>query len=129
MKKSESSIKCNSCRQYIPSHKMFLHEGFCQRNNIFCEHCEQVFLRKEYDKHILEISKNLTNINKESIIKRLNTDFKGFKSDISDNSIKINKVKKKRNKIPIIEEYRIRKPIFIDTNGNVIYGETDNNFL
>ena len=129
MKKSESSIKCKSCRQYIPSHKVFLHEGFCQRNNIFCEHCEQVFLRKDYDKHILDISKNLTNTNKESIIKRLNTDFQEFKSDISDNSIKINKVKKKRTKIPIIEEYSIRKPIIIEPNGKIIYDKNNNNCL
>ena len=130
MKKSESSVKCKSCRQYIPSYKMFLHEGFCQRNNIFCEHCEQVFLRKDYDKHILEISKNLTNINKESIIKRLNTDFQEFKRDISSSSININKVKKIRTKIPIIEEYSIRKPIIIDPNGNIINDNNNsNNYL
>ena len=45
--KTESKlIKCQNCRQDILSSKMFLHEGFCQRNNIFCEHCNKVFLKK-----------------------------------------------------------------------------------
>ena len=94
MKKNESKIKCKTCRQYISSNKMFLHEGFCQKNNIFCEHCEQVFLRKEYDKHIIEISKNLSNKNKQSVIKRLSTDFQGFKSNASSDNIKVIPVKK-----------------------------------
>ena len=140
MKNNEPTIKCNSCRQYIPSSKMFLHEGFCQKNNIFCEHCEKVFLRNDYDAHILEISKNLSNTNKESIIKRIKTDFKGFKSDKSninknDNNIihrtidskRLNN-KKIRIKIPVLEEYKIRKPIVIEPNGNITYGK-NNDYL
>ena len=140
MKNNEPTIKCNSCRQYIPSSKMFLHEGFCQKNNIFCEHCEKVFLRKDYDAHILELSKNLSNTNKQSIIKRLKTDFKGFKSDKSninknDNNIihrtidskRLNN-KKIRIKIPVLEEYKIRKPIVIEPNGNITYGK-NNDYL
>ena len=119
---------------------MFLHEGFCQKNNIFCEHCEKVFLRNDYDAHILEISKNLSNTNKESIIKRIKTDFKGFKSDKSninknDNNIihrtidskRLNN-KKIRIKIPVLEEYKIRKPIVIEPNGNITYGQ-NNDYL
>jgi hypothetical protein len=119
---------------------MFLHEGFCQKNNIFCEHCEKVFLRNDYDAHILEISKNLSNTNKESIIKRIKTDFKGFKSDKSninknDNNIihrtidskRLNN-KKIRIKIPVLEEYKIRKPIVIEPNGNITYGK-NNDYL
>ena len=45
-------IKCKNCRQEIEEEKMFLHEGFCQRNNIFCEHCQKVFLKKDYNKHL-----------------------------------------------------------------------------
>ena len=48
---------------------MFLHEGFCQRNNVFCEHCERDYLKKDYKEHILEISVNLTKKNRESISK------------------------------------------------------------
>ena len=149
MKKSESTIKCKSCRQNIAANKMFLHEGFCQKNNIFCEHCEKVFMWKDYDNHILEISKNLTKKNRETIIKRLVTDFKGFKSDITDNninyninynninynnntidnSIKENHYRKKVIKVPIIEEYKIRKPIEIDSNGNIIKSKNSDSLL
>ena len=130
MSKNELKIKCKSCRQYIPSHKMFLHEGFCQKNNIFCEHCDQVFLRKDYDQHILEISKNLSKTNKDSIIKRLKTDFKDFKNENYNNNdyfSKENNVKKKSMKItiPIIEQLTIRKPIVIGPYGNILPAKND----
>ena len=130
MNKNELKIKCKSCRQYIPSHKMFLHEGFCQKNNIFCEHCDQVFLRKDYDQHILEISKNLSKTNKDSIIKRLKTDFKDFKNDNYNNNdyfTKEKNVKKKSMKItiPIIEQLTIRKPIVIGPYGNILHAKND----
>ena len=130
MNKNELKIKCKSCRQYIPSHKMFLHEGFCQKNNIFCEHCDQVFLRKDYDQHILEISKNLSKTNKDSIIKRLKTDFKDFKNDNYNNNdyfTKEKNVKKKSMKItiPIIEQLTIRKPIVIGPYGNILPAKND----
>lgn len=139
MEKDESTVECKTCRQYIPTYKMFLHEGFCQKYNIFCEHCDKVFLRKDYDEHILEISKNLSNKNKETIIKRLNTDFKGFKSDFINNetdkninSVKLNnytKIKKTQVKIPIMEEYSIRKPIVIGPNGDIIYSKNNDHLL
>ena len=139
MEKDETSIECKTCRQFIPSYKMFLHEGFCQKNNIFCEHCDQVFLKKDYDEHILEISKNLSSKNKETIIKRLNTDFKSFKSEFKNNntektidSVKLNnykKVKKNQVVIPVIEEYKIRKPIVIAPNGDIIYGKNNDYLL
>ena len=119
MKKSESKIKCKSCRQYISSDKMFLHEGFCNKNNIFCEHCEQVFLREEYDSHILEISKNLSNKNKQTVIKRLTTDFNGFRNNINNDNIIVKPIKKNSMRIPIIEEYSIRKPIYIGPYSNI----------
>ena len=130
MNKNELKIKCKSCRQYIPSHKMFLHEGFCQKNNIFCEHCDQVFLRKDYDQHILEISKNLSKTNKDSIIKRLKTDFKDFKNENYNNNdyfTKEKNVKKKSMKItiPIIEQLTIRKPIVIGPYGNILPAKND----
>ena len=130
MSKNELKIKCKSCRQYIPSHKMFLHEGFCQKNNIFCEHCDQVFLRKDYDQHILEISKNLSKTNKDSIIKRLKTDSKDFKNENYNNNdyfTKEKNVKKKSMKItiPIIEQLTIRKPIVIGPYGNILPAKND----
>ena len=31
---------------------MFLHEGFCLRNNTFCSKCKKVILKKDYETHI-----------------------------------------------------------------------------
>lgn len=45
-------IKCKNCKKDILSSKMFLHEGFCIRNNIICPKCEKVVLKKEYQTHI-----------------------------------------------------------------------------
>ena len=50
-KDNRKMITCKNCRQDIEAEKMFLHEGFCQRNNIFCDHCQKVFLKKDYEKH------------------------------------------------------------------------------
>ena len=30
---------------------MFLHEGFCFKNNIYCKYCEKVILKKDYNSH------------------------------------------------------------------------------
>jgi len=48
----EQEIQCKNCRQDISKDKMFLHEGFCLRNNVFCSHCEKVFLKKDYELHV-----------------------------------------------------------------------------
>ena len=50
--KEEKTTKCKNCRQDISKDKMFLHEGFCLRNNVFCSHCEKVFLKKDYELHV-----------------------------------------------------------------------------
>ena len=41
--KNNKLVYCKNCHQDIESNKMFLHEGFCFRKNVFCEHCEKVF--------------------------------------------------------------------------------------
>ena len=50
-KDSKKLIHCKNCRQDIQANKMFLHEGFCHRNNIYCDHCKKVFLKKDYENH------------------------------------------------------------------------------
>ena len=45
----EESIKCINCKQYITKSKMFLHEGFCLKNNKYCPECDKVFLIQEFD--------------------------------------------------------------------------------
>lgn len=58
IKNNKKMVICKNCRQSIESEKMFLHEGFCQRNNIFCDHCKKVFLKKDYEKHLIKKSMN-----------------------------------------------------------------------
>ena len=38
-------VICKNCHQHIPKRTLPLHEAFCYRNNIFCPHCSQVFLK------------------------------------------------------------------------------------
>ena len=52
MSEEEKYIKCKNCRQIILESKMFLHEGFCLRNNKLCPECDKVFLVQEYDEHL-----------------------------------------------------------------------------
>ena len=52
MSEEEKFIKCKNCRQNISESKIFLHEGFCLRNNKLCPECDKVFLIKEYEEHI-----------------------------------------------------------------------------
>ena len=68
-KPESKNIICKICRQPILESKMFLHEGFCSRNNVFCQHCEGVFLKQDYEDHIKNISKNKTKIKKNPPIK------------------------------------------------------------
>ena len=52
MSEEEKYIKCKNCRQNILESKMFLHEGFCLRNNKLCPECDKVFLVQEYVEHL-----------------------------------------------------------------------------
>ena len=60
------TVICENCRQEIEEKKMFLHEGFCFRNNVFCEHCKNVFLKKDYEQHIIDLPNNLTQEKQDS---------------------------------------------------------------
>jgi hypothetical protein len=48
----EESIKCINCKQYIAKSKMFLHEGFCLKNNKYCPECDKIFLIQEFEEHL-----------------------------------------------------------------------------
>ena len=68
MSDEEKYIKCKNCKQDIPESKMFLHEGFCLRNNKLCPECDKVFLVQEYDEHIkTHNSKNIPKEKKSAI--------------------------------------------------------------
>ena len=44
--------KCPNCQQNVLTSKMFLHEGFCFKNNIVCKYCKKPVLKKNYESHL-----------------------------------------------------------------------------
>ena len=129
-KLSSKLIKCKNCRQEILASKMFLHEGFCVRNNKFCEHCGKVLLKKDYESHFnLNLGKKNKN-SKEKFNKKLSeiNEIKGI-------NIYRSPIITKRNpafeyiQMPMTEEYKINKPIIISENGQIISNKNKNEFL
>ena len=123
MSSEEITIKCENCRQYISAKKMFLHEGFCSRNNVFCEHCERVYLKKDYEKHIVKISKKPSKDNEELNFREIN---QNNKSQNIEEKILISKNYPpfEEKKIEYIEQYKINFPIYISEVAEASY---DNN--
>ena len=130
MSLKEETIKCNNCRQLISAKKMFLHEGFCNRNNIFCEHCEKVFLKKDYKYHIFEIQNNLSKNNSDSISNQFKKTLKNLKNNELENIPIINNSPDiKEEQIDWIEEYEIKNPIVINPFGEIISKQNKNEYL
>ena len=125
-------IRCNNCRQDIEEKKMFLHEGFCLRNNIFCKHCEKVFLKKDYKKHIINLPKNLTTKKEKHLSKS-----KKSTSNEEKNHKPIIKTITTINQnssveyvlLPLEEEYTINTPIIISENGQILSYKNKNEYL
>lgn len=132
--------KCPNCRQDILKDKMFLHEGFCSRNNVFCDHCEKVFLKKDYEEHVKKISKLPKN--------------KGALSPVSQNSKETQPETLKQNsyieenensnnntipivpkpsleilQMPVTELYKINEPIFVNETGQIISNKNNNGYV
>ena len=144
--KIESNIiECKNCRQGILADKMFLHEGFCLRNNAYCEHCEKVFLKKDYDEHVKTISNSQTKkTDSQSPGKKCpETQSKNRKTepenehDNSLNNIDINENENLKNmytpsiefvQMPATELFQINAPIIIE-NGKIISNKNKNEFL
>ena len=126
MKPETTYIICNICHQPILESKMFLHEGCCSRNNVFCQHCKKVFLKEEYEKHINDIfynsNKNKSNSEESKKEKPKGTD-----------KIQNNKVEKKNPKnefiqMPMVEQHKINNPIVI-SDGGIIQNNNKNDYL
>lgn len=125
MDSNEPKIKCENCRQEIIAKKMFLHEGFCKRNNVFCQHCERVYLKKDYDAHLLEISKKKKQNSKE--LKSNSKKCLDEREEVS--SLKNHDQPPKTKKIQIIEQYKINNPIIISPFGEIISKKNTNEFI
>ena len=129
--KDTKLIRCENCRQDILSDKMFLHEGFCHRNNVFCEHCEKVFLKTDYQQHIKELPKNLTTKKSES-----NTDSKKSTSNEEENPLIEHTIASivpnptlEIVQMPIVEEISINAPIIISESGQIVSNKNKNDYL
>ena len=134
-------IKCKNCRQDILKDKMFLHEGFCNRNNVFCDHCEKVFLKKDYSYHVKLIQQNNNQKDSDSSAhsqKSKDTQSETFKpssfnedsENISNNVITIiPKPSLEIVQMPVTEMYKINAPIFVSENGQIVSNQNKNEYL
>ena len=124
-------IKCENCRQDILSDKMFLHEGFCHRNNVFCEHCEKVFLKTDYEYHIKELPKNLTTKKSESNLDSKKSTSNEEEKPIIEHTITtiVPKPTLEFVQMPLVEEISINAPIIITETGQIVSNKNKNDYL
>lgn len=131
-KKYESKFtRCDNCRQDILSEKMFLHEGFCHRNNIFCDHCEKVYLKEDYEEHLKDLRNSITNSSKSTeidekeeipVIPIINHTFTTT-TVVNPNTYY------EFIEMPWTEEIKVNKPIVISEGGNILSSQNKNDYL
>ena len=135
--KDSKLVKCKNCRQDILKDKMFLHEGFCARNNIFCEHCEKVFLKKDYEEHVKSFKKLITikeissptnsQKSKETQSETMKPSSYAEENDNLSNNISLApKPSLEVVQMPITELYKINAPIFVSETGHIISDKNKN---
>ena len=147
-------IRCTNCRQDISSEKMFLHEGFCHRNNKYCEHCDQVFLKEDYEKHTKKIlTKNINEKTTKYIKKEIEVEVEETEKanqivqnenkNENENNIEediatvvqksvttINPESVEYLHMPLTQEYTtINNPIIISPNGQIVSNKNKNDYL
>ena len=143
-------IRCTNCRQDISAEKMFLHEGFCHRNNKYCEHCDRVFLKEDYEKHVKKISKKNNNEKPKQFMKKelqiqveepkktnqiiQNENENNIKEEIAtvvkQSITTINPQSLEYLHLPLTEEYTtINNPIIISENGQIVSNKNKNDYL
>ena len=137
-------ITCKNCRQEILAEKMFLHEGFCIRNNVFCDHCEQIFLKEDYKEHIKNLPINMNNKKSDSQSnsqRSPETCSESGKpnSNLGNNDNVINKNENIEEifnnpsvevvQMPPTELFHINKPIIISEYGQIVSNNNQNQFL
>ena len=131
-KDNKKLIQCKNCRQDIQAEKMFLHEGFCHRNNIFCDHCQKVFLKKDYEKHIKSatIKKSMKFLKTPERPKRREKEAKIKTINIYTSPI----ITKRKTtfeyiEMPMVEQYKVNNPIIISENGQIVSHQNNNEYL
>ena len=108
---------------------MFLHEGFCERNNVFCEHCERVYLKEDYAKHKLEISKEREEKPKDSSVDPRKSNKKDKSPCVNQINLRINKPILEYEQGDFEEEFHINNPIIIAPTGEIVSKKNENEFL
>ena len=141
MNNESKVVKCKNCRQDILEVKMFLHEGFCTRNNVFCDHCEKVFLKKDYEQHVKLFPKNLSikenpSSPKSQKSKETQPDTLKQSSFLEENESISNSVIPLLPKpslevvqMPVTELYKINEPIFVNETGQIISNNNKNDYV
>ena len=130
-KDNKKMVKCKNCRQEIEAEKMFLHEGFCHRNNVFCDHCQKVFLKKDYANHLKSTEKkNMRYLRTPERPRRRDIEAKIQKINIYTSPI----ITKRKTtfeyiEMPMIEQYKVNNPIIISENGQILSNENKNEYL
>ena len=117
---SDKYIKCTNCHQNILSSKMFLHEGFCFRNNTYCFECGKVILKKDFETHLNDHT-NLKKENKSNkgIQKIENNNQQENKSPFLINQINYNSCVNMSFQNPQQKEIiKYNEPIIITTSGD-----------
>ena len=143
-KDKSNLIICKNCCQEILKDKMFLHEGFCLRNNSYCEHCEKVFLKKDYEEHIKNIPKNLSKqksdsqsqsqkspeTRSESVKPNSTTEHNDSMNNLNDNIESLYPTPSLEFvQMPPTELFHINNPIIISENGQIVSDKNKNEFL
>ena len=120
---------CDNCRQDILSEKMFLHEGFCHRNNIFCEHCDKVFLKTDYDEHLKDLRNSINNSAKSTDIGE--NDYIPVIQEIKQTITTVVNPNTYYEfiEMPLTEEITVNQPIIISEHGNLLSPQNNNEFL
>ena len=143
-KTSESDselVKCQNCRQDILKAKMFLHEGFCLRNNVFCEHCEKVYLKKDFEYHVKSIKKDSNPKDNDSSAHSQKS--KDTKEETNKPSSFIEEIENISNntitlapspsleivQMPVTEMLKINAPIFVSETGQIVSNKNKNEYL
>jgi hypothetical protein len=51
---SEDMVVCNNCKRYITRRTIVLHEAYCVRHNVVCQHdgCEVVLRKEDIENHV-----------------------------------------------------------------------------
>ena len=50
-KSTTTHQQCENCKSYIPLPSLTMHQVFCARNNVYCDPCRVVILKKDFDAH------------------------------------------------------------------------------